>query len=59
MSSSFTRFGSLPCFGGFDFAGVFAQFRLDVFELELRVDVFFGFAGDYFAALQRWSERIR
>ncbi len=40
-------------FGGFDFAGHFAKFRLDVIEAELGVDFFFGLAGDNFAAFQR------
>ena len=35
-------------FGGFDLAGVLAQFRRNPVELEGVVDVFFGLAGDPF-----------
>ena len=45
--------GKLAFFGGFDFAASFAEFRLDIGELELGVNFFFGFAGDHFAAFQR------
>ncbi len=49
--------GSFACFGGFDFAAHFAQLRLDVGELELGVDFFFGLAGDAAAAFDR-GERV-
>ena len=45
--------GHFLIFGGLDFAGHFAKFRLDVIEAELGVDFFFGLSRDYLAAFQR------
>src|SRR5215469_14635980 len=44
--------GEFFVFGGFDFAGHFAEFGFDVGEFQLRVDFFFSAGGDGFAALE-------
>ena len=51
--------GQLALFGGFDLAGHFAEFRLDVGELQLGVNFLFGFAGDRPCRLSASSARIR
>ncbi len=53
MSGKLYELRQFVGFGGFDFAGHFAKFRLDVVEAELGVDFLFGLAGDDFAAFQR------
>ncbi len=40
-------------FGSRNFARVLAQFRWNVIQLQLRVNLFFGLAGNVFFALQR------
>ncbi len=42
----------LVVFGGGNFAGVLAHLRRDEIELELRIDLFFGAAGDALFTLQ-------